>query len=63
MSSTGHKYVYKAQAGKPYWVSIKVRNRNYCVGYFATIPEGVAAARGFNKALKFFGPTWRFVRK
>ena len=49
--------------GKPFMVIIKVRNRNYSVGYFATTYESVAAAKGFNKAIKYFGPVWRFTRE
>lgn len=64
MSNTGHKYVYNSpfSHGKPFYALIKIRNKQYHAGYYATIEEAVAAARGFNKAVKKFGPLWRFTR-
>jgi hypothetical protein len=66
MSNTGYKHVYQTRpdsSRKPFFVRIKVRQKNYDVGYFATTYESVAAAKGFNKALKTFGPAWRFTRE
>ncbi len=65
MSATGAKHVYRSSLtyGKPFYVTIKVWNKTYCVGYFATIHEAAAAARGFNKALKIFGPSCQFIDK
>jgi hypothetical protein len=62
--STGYKHVYRSQFdyGKPFYVAVRVRRRLYNVGYFATISEAASAARGFNKAIELFWPTWRFTR-
>jgi hypothetical protein len=63
MSNTGYKHVYQTGgvSRKPFFVRIKVRNKNYDVGYFGTSHEGAAAARGFNKAIQTFGPPWSIV--
>ena len=65
MSNTGHKHVYKLSVdyGKPYAVYIRVRRRAHFIGCFVSIPEAVAAARGFNKGVKVLGLPWRFTRQ
>jgi hypothetical protein len=54
VSNTGHKCVYKSscQWGKPFYAAVRVGNKVVRIGDFASIPEGIAAVKGFKKGLK-----------
>jgi hypothetical protein len=53
MSNTGVKNVYRSsfQYGKPFYAAVRRRGIVYNIGYFATVAEGAAAAKGFKKGV------------